>query len=149
MGQNSLRHGNNFLDAACSPRRGQSGGLAKRFALHVFGCPVPPSDGPDPVAPAFPMTPNPAHAGHSQPRHTRASVEVPATKEEKHIAIRIQPLLRILALCEFNYISLHDLFLAHLFALYETFQVICKEASFLPLPTPSPIKVSSFHVNHK
>lgn len=45
--------------------------------------------------------------------------------------------------------TLHGLFLGHLFALNETFQVICKEGSFLPLPTPTPIKVSSFHVNHK
>ena len=122
---------------------------AKCGALHVLGCPAPPSDSPEPAAPAFPGMPCPTHAGHSQLKHGTASGEVPTTKEKKSIPVHIRSLLHIQALCEFNYITLHDLFLAHLFALNETFQVICKKVSFLPLPTPTPIKVSSFHVNHK
>ena len=70
-------------------------GLAKHGALHVLGCPAPPSDSPDPAAPAFPGMSCPAHAGHSQLMHRGASGEVPMTKEKKSIPVHIRPLLHI------------------------------------------------------
>lgn len=130
MGQNSLRHGNNFLHAARSSRKGPCVCLAKCSAL---GMPGYLSYAPDPVAHVF--STKPTQAGHRQLTHRRSSVAVPPTKENIRIfSIYVMSLLRKQILWESNYLTLHDLFLVHLFALNETFQVLCKEGSFRPCP---------------
>lgn len=57
--------------------------LAERFALHVLGCHVHPSRGPDPVAPVFLMEPTTCRAGAAHP-HKGICREVPPPGETKN-----------------------------------------------------------------